>query len=292
MSVEINRHDPKAQQKELRGLYGGLRFEGESSFDVFLRYSNQKEILASRIVEIINQHFAKQTIHIFDIGVGEGTFHAKLVKFLMQNGNSRQVQFDLLDPNAIHSIELKGQKIGFEQIFPAQYLARIHHSTWEEYDDSQEQGKTDVVICSHTIYHLKPEEFKTDFKKMIGLLSPAGLLFIIARFPDEPYEFIKRFYEKATNKPFNEITIEDALPIIDEIVKEDNSIHYQLLHCDAKVQLPFRTDPEDAHTIVGFYLRRKWMKIPKNVRKDIVKFALGNNIIFNQNDGIVILQKS
>ena len=185
---------------------------------------------------------------------------------------------------------MKGIARAFEERYPESYRSTFIHSKWEDFNPER-YGITqfDIVFCSHTIYHLDPKEFLIQFNRMVNLLKPNGRLFIVARRSgDDAYRFMLTYYEAATGKNFNEITIETAYYPLD-VISRRYGLRLQQELSEAWVDLPFRTNPADAQTIVGFFLRRSWAKIPVDVRESIMVNYGQQDARLNQTDGIIVL---
>jgi ubiquinone/menaquinone biosynthesis C-methylase UbiE len=274
-------------RREQQLLYDG-EHAVESPFDVFIRNTTQKENTAQTLAAMMLRQEGSKQLEVLDIGTGEGIFHIKLVKHLHALGLQTPVRFHLLDPKAHYAVRLRGVATSLSEQYPS-YKANVILSSWEDFmPENYEVKSFDRIVCSHTIYHFKREEFQHQFSKMTETLSPSGKLYVVARCRDEVYEFINNFYTVTTGRPFIDVTIEDAMPALQAVARE-KALTLREVSSHAEVVLPFQTNPEDAQTIVGFFLRAPWKDISDTVREQIMSRFNHKDSKLHQMDCIVEL---
>lgn len=267
--------------------------KGESLFDIFLRYSNQKRILAKWLSRRFSEMAGRRTLEVLDIGTSKGTLMMMLAGRLIALRIPNPINFHFIEPDETSVVSLKERAEALEDITRNHHRTRILQTTWEDFrPDQDEVSRFDVVICSHTIYHFPRHEFPSIFKKMTAVLKPRGQLFVIAREKDDIYQFIQRHYTAATGKPFNEITIHDAIPVLEGITKDDPSLVMQYDTVRASATFPFASNVKHAQALAGFFLQRPWHRIPTVVQTGIMGEFDATDVRLPQIDGVITITKA
>jgi SAM-dependent methyltransferase len=258
----------------------------EAPFEVVLRYSTQKQVLAEELAGRISSLDGGKELAVLDIGSSKGTLIAMLAGRLMKGGFDKRIQFSLLEPDGSSVQTLRSYAEAIRDGSGGKFSSHVIQSGWEEF----KPGKYDAIICSHVIYHFDPRRYRELFLKMVRALKPGGRLFVSAREGEgnDVYRFIQKYKTLATRESFNEITIADAVPALESIVSADPSLRMEQKKLYATVTLPFASHPTDAKTIVAFFLQRaSWADLPAPIRKGITHDYGGKDSVLAQNDRLV-----
>ncbi len=267
-------------------LYARPETGQEAPFEVVLRHSTQKPILAVELADRLSRLDGGNKLAILDIGSSKGTLIAMLAGRLTRGGFDKRIQFSLLEPDesSVQNLRLYAEAI--QDGSGGRVSSDVIQSGWEEFRPE----KYDAIICSHVIYHFDPRRFQELFLKMVSALKPEGHLFVSARERggNDVYRLIQDYKTRATGESFNEITIEDAVPALESIVRADPLLTIEQNPLYATVVLPFASQPEDAQTIVAFFLQRpSWGDLPPQVREGILHDYGGSDSVLTQADRLV-----
>jgi SAM-dependent methyltransferase len=274
----ISRRDPY--------LYTRPEDGREAPFEVVLRYSTQKQVLAKKLAERLRSLDGGNELEILDIGSSKRTLIAMLAGQLREKHFNKQIQFSLLEPDESSVQTLKFYAEAIRDISGGKFSSTVIQRGWEEF----KPGKYDAIICSHVIYHFDPRRYGELFLKMVSALKPGGRLFVSEREQEgnDVFRFIHENKTRATGEPFNEITITDAIPALESIVSADSSLRMKQNQLEAKVTLPFASSPAEARTIVAFFLQRgSWSELPNSVRRGIMHDYGGRDSELAQLDRLV-----
>jgi 2-polyprenyl-3-methyl-5-hydroxy-6-metoxy-1,4-benzoquinol methylase len=250
------------------GLYARTE-SGAAPFEVVLRYSTQKQILAKELATRFSSLDGPNDLAILDIGSSKGSLIAMLAGQLSKEGFGKQIQFSLLEPDAssVQNLQLYAEAI--RDGSGGKFSSDIIQRGWEEF----KPGKYDAIICSHVIYHFDPRRYQELFLKMVRALKPDGRLFISAREGEgnDIFQFIQKYKIRATGESFNQITITDAVPALESIVNADPSLRMVQTQLHATILLPFASKPADAKTMVAFFLQRpSWADLPAAIHRGVL----------------------
>lgn len=260
-------------------------------FEVVLRYSTQKQVLAEKLAARLNNLNDDDKLDVLDIGSSKGTLIAMLAGQLREKRFNKKIQFSLLEPDASSVKTLKLYAEAIRDGSAGKFSSTVIQRGWEEFNP----GTYDAIICSHVIYHFNPRRFEELFLKMIHALKPGGRLFVSAREQEgnEVFRFIHENKARATGETFNEITIADVLPALESIVSADSSLSIKQNQLQAEVTLPFASKPEEAKTIVAFFLQRgSWSDLPYSVRRGVLHDYAGRDSILSQFDRLVEITRA
>lgn len=267
-------------------LYSRPEGGREAPFEVVLRYSTQKEQLAEKLAGRISSLEGGDKLEILDIGSSKGTLIAKLAGQLRAKRFTKQIQFSLLEPDESSVQTLRSYAEAIRDTSGGKLVSTIIQRGWEEF----KPGTYDAIICSHVIYHFNPRRFRELFLKMVNALKPGGRLFVSAREHEgnEVYHLIEKYKTLATGESFNEITIKDAMPALESIVNDDPSLSIKQQELRGEATLPFKQNPEEAKTIVAFFLQRgSWKELPLSVRRGVLGDYGGKDSVLTQLDRLV-----
>ncbi|GEM_PF-6820604 len=272
-------------------LYARPETGGEAPFGVVLRHSTQKAILAEELAGRLRRIDGGKPLNILDIGSSKGTLIAMLAGRLTRGGFDKRIQFSLLEPDGSSVQTLQSYAEAIQDSSRGKFVSRVIPNGWEEFSPDE----YDAIICSHVIYHFDPRMYRELFMKMVNALKPHGHLFVSARENEgnDVYNFIRRYKALATGEQFNEITIADAVPTLEEIIIADPSLTMVQNPLYATVVLPFASQPADARTIVAFFLQRpSWDDLPSRVREGVLRDYGGRDIVMDQVDRLVDISRS
>lgn len=261
----------KAHISKLNHQYHNTK-EDVTPFEVYLKYSNEKETSIKQLSKILSNLNPKK---ILDVGCGDGTY------LLNSLSNNKDIDITLLEPSKDLYSKLK------ENTKHTRY--KCINQTFEQFYENNEQA-FDLVLASH-LYHFTQEEYNILISQLTSLLEDKGTLIWIERGIDDITDFKKKFKTKLLPNRYpnnwEPRNYEKALGIL----KEKSSDTHLVLN-NSVLEFPYKENLDDVIAIVEFYLNIDWSSIPKDIQEEILSYISSKKGIFNQGEGIVIYTKT
>lgn len=142
---------------------GGSR-AGEAPFEVFLRYTNEKEAAAERLAPMLEAAGPDECI--LDIGAGNGE-HLDLA--LSRMTGLTNARLALLDASPGMAARLQER---FASRLPEDRLS-VYNTTFEDFSTDE---RFDIVLAAHLFYNLPRAAWQQQLGRMLDLLQPNGKL--------------------------------------------------------------------------------------------------------------------
>jgi cyclopropane fatty-acyl-phospholipid synthase-like methyltransferase len=254
--------------------YSAAQNTNESPFEVFLRYTNEKDASAQQLAAIFSD--TGRGARILDIGAGNGE-HLDLI--LRQTAGLIDAHFTLLDrsPHMARCLEEK-----FASKLPENRLS-IRCAAFEDFSTNE---RYDVVLAAHLFYQIPRENWQRQLERMTDLLQSNGKLAVVARKQDDSYYFKVAFKPRLFGDDFLPITIDDILQRL-----PPNANYAAQYSAKSELNIPISTRPKDAQAIMSFYLGKPWHEIPSDIQQDALNFVQDRDGIFIQEDGIAVITR-
>ncbi|MEK7129257.1 MAG: class I SAM-dependent methyltransferase [Patescibacteria group bacterium] len=252
--------------------------QGESVFETFLKYTDEKEKSSTVLGKILKRLLNKDRMIFLDVGSGNGEC---LRLSLNQIKLSKRVEFTLLEPSRDLIKRLRLTAKGF----PLGVIVKIVHST---FDDFTASSQFDVILASHLPF--ARERLPQVFERMLDLLRIGGYLIIILRRKDDIHEFRTTFKSQLMGKDYQSLTIDDALEVFDEFAKI-RPLRISTFSADSELHLPITDNMQDVVSIVEFLLNKKWKEFPRSIREAVLDYVNQRKGILHQTDGFALVRK-
>jgi SAM-dependent methyltransferase len=250
--------------------------KGETPFETFLRYTDEKEKSAEKLAAIL-QAKLKDNSALLDIGTGNGEY---LDLALSGAKLPKDVKLTLVEPSEDLADSLNAR---FEKKFPAPNL-KIAITDLQSFESDQ---KFDVVLMSHLFYHIPRPTWTKELRKALSLLKPEGILIVVLREKDDAYDFKMAFKPKLFDASFKALTIDDVL----EVLPKDLTLHIAKVLAPSELKIPIDDKPEDAVLIIEFYLNKEWDEMPEEIQRAAIEFIKAKECVFKQLDAIAVVQQ-
>lgn len=261
--------------------YRNKRKEGETVFETFLRYTDEKEKSSAVLGKILSQLLIKKNMTFLDVGSGNGEY-LRLSFGRVKRLN--KVDFTLLEPSA----DLARQLRLTTKRFPRNAVVKVVRSTFEDFSTNKQ---FDVVLASHVpLAKDKLETLPAVYKKMLKFLKPDGCLIVVLRGRDDVHEFRTVFKSQLTGGDYKSVTIDDAAGILKKIAKK-TPLRISMFSAKAKLYLPYPDNMRDVISIIEFFLNRKWEAFPDDIREAALIYIRRKKGIFRQIDGFVVVKR-
>ncbi len=255
-----------------------LNKQGESVFETFLKYTDEKERSSALLGKILKQLLNRDKMALLDIGSGNGEY---LRLSLCQIKPLRRVKFTLLEPseNLIKRLRLTAKG------FPPHITVKVVHCTFDEFVPG---NQFDVILASHLPFArgMLPQVFV----KMLALLKSGGCLIVVLRKKDDIHEFRTAFKSQLMSKDYQSLTIDDALAVFDEISKV-RPLKISTFSTDSELRLPIADNIQDVISIIEFFLNKKWEEFSYKIREGVMDYVKRKNGILRQTDGFALVTK-
>lgn len=202
---------------------------GETAFEIFLRYSDEKEKSAAVLGKILFQVLVRQDKTLLDVGSGNGEYLR--LAFCGVRGIKKTV-FTLLEPSPdlVKQLRLTAKR------FPCNAVVKIVQSTLEDFTTD---NRFDVVLASHVpLTKDNIEKLLEVYEKMFNLLAPDGCLIIVLRGRDDVHEFRTKFKSRLMGRKYRSLTIDDAARVLRRIAKT-SSLRLSKFVAKATLRLPY-----------------------------------------------------
>lgn len=260
----------------------------ESAFDTFFRKSTQKLVIANELGPRIARIPGHESLEALDIGSSKGTQLAMVFWTLARLGYTRKTHFALLEPEEKSVEALKQNMDHMASISGDVFTSTIQQTGWEE---ASIPNLKDLILCTHTIYHFP--QLRNSLQKMVDTLKPGGRLIIVARERqgNQVMDLIQR-YKKLSGDTFNEVTIQNALPHLEQIVRANPALSMSQDLLEAEAFLNFHSEPATAKRVLAFFLQRPtWSHVPDVVQRAIASEFGNRDTTLTQVDRVVEIAK-
>lgn len=258
-----------------------LNRHGETVFETFLKYTNEKERSAALLGKILKRLLNKDGVTLLDIGAGNGEY---LRLSLNQTKSLKKVKFTLLEPS---NDLVKRLRLTIKS-FPLNSTVDVVHSTFENFTTD---NQFDVILASHIPFAKdKRDKLPPVFKKILGMLSLNGCLILVLRRKDDIHEFRTRFKSQLMRRGYESLTIDDAIEVFEGFAK-DRPLNITTFSADSELHLPITDNLPDVISIIEFLLNKKWGAFPNNIRELVLDYIKQRKGILHQTDGFALVKK-
>lgn len=255
--------------------------EDKTAFEIFLRYSDEKEKSAAVLGRVLSRLLIKQGMTLLDVGSGNGEY---LRLALCGARGIKKIIFTLLEP----SPDLAKQLRLTAKRFPRNAVVKIVRSTFEDF---MTDSRFNVVLISHVpLAKDRIENLPVVYRKMLGLLKPDGCLIVVLRGKDDIHEFRTVFKSRLTGRDYQSLTTDDAVGILREIAKKMR-LRISTLGANAKLRLPYPDNMRDVISIIEFFLNKKWEEFPGDIRESVLDYIKQRKGILHQIDSFALVRK-
>lgn len=254
---------------------------GETAFEIFLRYSDEKEKSAAVLGKVLSWLIIKQGATLLDIGSGNGEY---LRLALCEARNIKKVVCTLLEP----SQDLAKQLRLTAKRFPRNAVVKIIRSTFEDFTTD---NRFDVALASHVpLVKDNIKKLPEVYGRMFDLLAPDGCLIVVLRGNDGIHVFRTKFKSRLMGRKYRSLTIDDAARVLRRIAKI-SPLRLSKFSAQATLRLPYPHNMPDVISVAEFFLNKNWEEIPENVRKDILTYFQRKKGVFRQIDGFLVVRR-
>lgn len=250
---------------------------GKIPFEVFLKYSNEKQKGSDIVAKILKNIGLREKIEFLDIGTGNGEF---LIYSLKKARLDSVSHLELIEPSKDLRRRLK------ENISTLSLPYTIDSSAWLAYHS---QKRFDIILASH-LYHIPISRYVSELSKMVAYLNSGGSLIFILREEDDFYNFKMNFEPRFFGQNFRARTISDAIDTFKRI-SNDVPLNITRYTSTSELKIPLKSNYEDAIAIIEFCLDQRWDKIPQNMQKEIISYLEKKSCRLKLKDGMVVIRK-
>lgn len=255
--------------------------KGETTFETFLRYTDEKEKSAAVLGEILARLLIKQGMAFLDVGSGNGEY-LRLALGGVQN--IKKTLFTLLEP----SPDLVKRLRSTTKLFPSNAVIKIVRSTFEDFVTD---NRFDVVLASHVpLAKDDAEKLPEVYARMLEFLTPDGYLVVVLRGRDDIHEFRTKFKSRLIDRGYRSLTINDAARVIRKITKTA-SLRLSKFSANATLRLPYPDNMRDVISVAGFLLNKNWEEIPDNLRAAVLAYIQRKKGVLRQIDGFLVVRR-
>ncbi|MEK7653453.1 MAG: methyltransferase domain-containing protein [Patescibacteria group bacterium] len=255
---------------------------GETAFETFLRYSNEKDKSSEVLGRILNRLLVEEGMTVLDIGSGNGEY---LRLSLIKAKIPRKTMLTLLEP----SKDLAERLIVATKQFPDGSIAKVIHSTPEDFVT---EDRFDVILISHVpLAKNQADKLPAIYRKILGLLKPRGSLIIVLRGKDDIHEFRTVFKSQLMGINYRSMTIDDAVETLSFLAKSV-PLNISMHTAKAELHVPYCDNIRDAISIVEFFLNKRWDEIPNNIREAIMSYIRQKNGVLKHIDCFAVARKT
>ena len=251
----------------------------ETVYEIFLRYTNEKEKSSAVLGEVLGQLLSTEGMTVLDIGSGNGEF---LKLSLDQIKHFKGAEFVLLEPSS----DLVKRLWMAIRGFPITSKLKVVHSTFEEF---RSESQFDIILASHLPF--ARDILPVVFGKMLDLLKPKGCLIVVLRGRDDVHEFRTRFKSQLMGRDYQSLTIYDAAEVFDEFAKA-GLLRVSMLSADSELCLPIADNIQDAISIIEFFLTKRWVEFPDNVCEAVLDYVNQRKGVLRQTDCFLLIRKT
>jgi|SRR3989344_8454785 len=255
--------------------------QGETFFETFLKYTDEKEKSSAVLGKILKLLLTKEGMSFLDIGAGNGEY---LRRSLNHIKSLNRIEFTLLEPS---EDLIKRLRLTINE-FPSNSTVKVVHSTFEDFIDN---AQFDVVLASHIPFAKdQRDKLPAVFAKMLRLLKQNGSLIIVLRKKDDIHEFRTMFKSQLMGQKYQSLTIDDAVEVFDELAKS-RLLRISTFSANSELRLPITNNMSDVISIIEFFLNKKWEEFPNNIREAVLDYVKQKKGILHQTDGFALIKK-
>ena len=272
-----------SRRKEFRTMVNQVGFEylenqGESVFETFLRYTNEKEKSSAVLAGILRSLINRDGIGFLDVGSGTGEY---LKLALNQSRSHKKICGTLLEPSGDLVRRLRLTAVDL----PDSVTVEIINST---FDDFATLNRFDIILASHLPF--PREVLPRVFRKMLDLLESDGCLIVVLREKDDVHEFRMTFKTRLMGQAYQSLAIDDVIQVFDEIAKA-RPLRISRHRADSELRFPLADNSRDAISIIEFFLNKKWEEFPADIRDAVLNHISRKKGIFHQTDGFLVVKQ-
>lgn len=228
-------------------VYDSSSEDYQQAFDVFLRHTDQKARASEWLDRMVGSLPFRGTF--IDAGAGTGTVTARLA--------DRFERTLALEPNASLCQELRQACPGIEVLE-------------ETVMGAKPPRQAELVLCSHVLYYIQPQEWQAHLEQMASWVSPHGELVIVLQSSDtDCMDMLAHFHHQRFN-----------LGAIGEQFRKENTGQYRVAIERVPAHVMTR-DLDSAVVIAEFMLNLLPMPSPP-LRRQLEEYVTGR---FAQKDG-------
>lgn len=255
---------------------------GETVFETFLKYSNEKEkssvVLGSILQQILAKGKWEEIVTLLDIGAGNGEYLRLSLRWVKRLDG---VEFTLLEPsdNLIKRLRLSAKR------FPVWSSVKIVHSTFEGFASDRQ---FDVILASHLPF--ARDKLPMVYRKMLELLKLDGHLIVVLRRKDDIHEFRTTFKSKLMGMDYTSLTIDDAVEVFNKLA-ENIPLRLSMFSSNSELHLPIADKMQDVISIIEFFLNKKWEEFPKSICVEVMNYIAQKGGVLHQIDGFAVVRK-
>lgn len=255
--------------------------EGETTFETFLRYTDEKEKSAAVLGKILTRLLVKQGMTFLDVGSGNGEY----LRFALCKARGiKKTVFTLLEP----SPDLAKQLRLTAKRFPRNTVVKIVRATFEDFTTD---NRFDVVLASHVpLAKDNIEKLPEVYSRMLNFLTPDGCLIVVLRGKDDIHEFRTKFKSRLIGRKYRSLTIDDAARMLRRVAKTA-SLRLSKFIVKATLRLPYPGNMRDVISVAEFFLNKSWEEIPDNVRKEVLVYLQRKKGVLRQIDGFLVVRR-
>jgi len=255
--------------------------EDETAFEIFLKYTDEKEKSAAILGKILTRLLVKRGMTLLDVGSGNGEY---LRLALCGVRGINKTVFTLLEPSPdlVKRLRLTAKR------FPQGAVVKIVRSTFEDF---MPDNHFDVVLVSHVpLAKDNIEKLPEVYSRMLDFLMPDGCLIVVLRGKDDIHEFRTKFKSRLISRKYRLLTIDDVERVLRRVAKTASLRLYRFI-AKATLRLPYPSNMRDVIPVAEFFLNKGWEEIPDNVRKEVLTYIKLKNGVLQQIDGFLVARK-
>lgn len=268
-------------KKKIGFEYRRRSAEKEAPFEIFLKYSDEKEKSSEVLGKILSKLLVREKMTLLDVGSGTGEY---LRLALSKARDPKGVSAILLEPSPDLARKLRNTR----KLFPRTISVDIVGDAFENFTATT---LFDIILASHVpLAKDNIARLPGIYLRIFELLKPDGYLVIVLRGKDDVHQFRTRFKTKIIGRDYYSLTIDDAEAILRKIA-EQLPLRIQKFSVKAKLHLPYPDDMRDVISVVEFLLNTNWKDIPAEIRNSILAYIHRRNGLLRQIDGFLVVRK-
>lgn len=262
-------------------LYRRRSAEKEAPFEIFLKYSDEKEKSSEVLGKILSKLLVREKMTLLDIGSGTGEY---LRLALSKVRDPKGLSAILLEPSPDLARKLRSTR----KLFPRTISMDIVGDAFENFTATT---LFDIILASHVpLAKDNIARLPGIYHRIFELLKPDGCLVIVLRGKDDVHQFRTRFKTKIIGRDYYSLTIDDAEAILRKIA-EQLPLRIQKFSVKAKLHLPYPNAMRDVISVVEFILNTNWKDIPAEIHNSILAYIRRRNGLLRQIDGFLVARK-
>ena len=214
----------------------------ETPFEIFLKYTDEKEKSSAVLGKILSRLLAREDITCLDIGSGNGEY---LRLALSKVRDLKKVSITLLEP----SVDLARRLHSTAKLFPRGASVRVARSSFEDFTTDE---RFDIVLASHVpLAKDDLARLPAVYMRMLGLLKPNGSLIVVLRGKDDVHRFRTKFKSRLIGRKYRSLTIDDAERVLRRVTKTA-SLRLSKFIAKVTLRLPYPGNIRDVILVAEF----------------------------------------